>query len=103
MVRIETEKRRTPRFPLAANVSAVIFPGLASADTNNKHIRGVAKDVGSGGIRITADQPLVPGTVLRCEIALHAMSVGIPTLLRVCWAETSATEGQYDLGLLFLI
>jgi len=76
---------------------------LAAANPECKQVHGVARDLGGGGIRITADQPLTPGTVLRCEISCYPMSVGIPTLLRVCWSGIGSAEGQYDLGLLFLV
>ena len=66
-------------------------------------LRGVARDIGAGGIGMTVDQPLSPGTVVRCEVPVQDAPIRIPILLKVCWLAEDAVRGQYQFGFSFLV
>jgi hypothetical protein len=66
-------------------------------------LQGMTRNIASGGIGVTGDRPLTPGTILRCEIAVQDAPARIPTLVKVCWSDDSSVGGRYKLGLLFLL
>ena len=97
------EKRNTPRFPWIAQIRGVVPPDLKTGQLTLERVQGGTRDISSAGLGINSDRQVLPGSVLRCEITAQSIPVPIPTLLRVCWSDSVATEGKYRIGLTFLI
>jgi c-di-GMP-binding flagellar brake protein YcgR len=102
VVEIE-EKRNSPRLPWAVEIVGLILSPLTAPEQTQLPLRGMAVNISSGGIGMLSDQPLSPDAVVRCEIALSDNRMLIPTLLKVRWYNKVEGEGQYRLGLHFLI
>jgi hypothetical protein len=64
---------------------------------------GVTENVGRGGICALTDQALPQDSVVRCELSLPDISMNIPTLMQVRWAQKIEGKRQYRAGLQFLI
>lgn len=102
MIEIE-EKRNSPRFPWAANITGLSLSPWATPEQPQLLLRGVTVNISSGGIGMLADQLASPEAVVRCEIALSDNRICIPTLLKVKWSDKVEGDQQYRFGLQFLI
>ena len=69
-------------------------PMTLSAETEN---------IANGGIGMLCNQPIAPGTVVRCELAVFSSGVHVPTLLRARWLDLAEGDKRYRVGLQFLI
>ena len=97
------EKRSSPRLPWSAEVELTLLPTLGEAAQTGQVLKAEAENAAKGGIGMICDQPIVPGTVVRCDIALSAQGVHIPTILKVRWIVLPEGKKRYRLGLEFLI
>jgi hypothetical protein len=88
---------------VAVEIAGVVSVECGATGQAQEVLQGKTRNIASGGIGITGDRPLTPGTVLRCEVAVQDVPARIPTLVKVCWSDKSGVGGQYKLGLLFLL
>ena len=66
-------------------------------------VRGKVQNIGAGGLCLLASHGLAESQLVRGELILPDIPVGIPTLMQVRWIRR-ATEGpRYITGLQFLI
>jgi hypothetical protein len=98
-----TEKRGSPRLPWSAELELTLLPTLEAGAQTGPVLKAEAENAARGGIGMICDQPIAPGTVVRCDIALSAQGVHIPTILKVRWNELPEGRKRYRLGLEFLV
>src|ERR1700731_471454 len=79
------EKRSSPRFSWSAEIDLTLLPVLQAAERPGRVLKAEAENIAKGGIGLTCDRPIAPGTIVRCDIALLNENVHIPTLLKVRW------------------
>ena len=80
-----------------------MYSEFATEAKPRQSVNGLIRNVASGGLGITTDSSLSPGTVVRCEITVQDSSIKIPTLLKVCWSKRFETKGKFELGLTYLL
>jgi PilZ domain len=97
------EKRTSPRFLWTAEIAGVVYSEFPAEEKLRQSVKGSIQNIGSGGIAMTSDSSLKPGTVLRCEISVKEAPVKIPTLLKVCWSKQFEPKGKFEVGLNFLL
>jgi hypothetical protein len=97
------EKRNSPRFPWSGEIALTLLPALEASVQSGRVLKAEAENIAKGGIRMLCDQPIAPGTVVRCDVALLNQAVHIPTLLKVRWIDPLEGKKRYRLGLEFLI
>jgi c-di-GMP-binding flagellar brake protein YcgR len=87
----------------STELALVLFPPIAAEEQSHAIVNAATENIAKGGIGMLCDQPIPPGTVVRCEIALSEGSAHVPTLLRVRWFEYAEQQQRYRVGLQFLI
>lgn len=65
--------------------------------------RGKIHNVSEGGICLGVDHRLSPFDLIRGEVILPNVAVGIPSLLQVRWTKQMSNRPQYRVGLQFLL
>ena len=99
---VVNEKRTSPRFPWSAEIVLTLLPTLEEARPGQV-FKAKAENIAKGGFGILCDQPIVAGTVVRCEVAVSDQGAHIPTLLKVRWNDLLKGKKRYRLGLEFLL
>jgi PilZ domain len=97
------EKRHSSRRPCSIEVRATLLPSLTSGGSPRLYLRGVAQDIGEGGLRVLGDELLPPNSVARCEVVVTTTGMAIPTVTLVRWSRPTGITKRYLIGLEFLL
>ena len=98
------EKRDSPRSPLDAEITGVFLDQLnPTVDQPRLLLRGRVENISRGGVGVLSDEQAPAEGVVRCEIAISGSVGHIPTLLRARWCDRVEGQGNYRLGLEFLL
>jgi len=100
----ERDRRRHPRFPYVLDVQAREAPPYQSVLRSGLPAAARVQNVSKGGLCLVSSQPLPRSALLRCEILVTDLPVGIPTLMQVCWTQKQNLKTEsYLSGLQFLL
>jgi hypothetical protein len=67
-------------------------------------VLGRVQNVSKGGICLLSHQPIPHSALLRCEVVVAEVPVGIPTLMQVRWTRKQNLQTEsYLSGLQFLL
>lgn len=100
----ERDRRRHPRFPQVLDVQAREVPPYQSALRSSAPALARVQNVSKGGLCLVSSQPLPRSSLLRCEVLVTDVPVGIPTLMQVCWTRKQNLKAEsYLSGLQFLL
>lgn len=100
----ERDRRRHPRFPQILELKAREAPALPSGSVPGPTVLGRVQNVSKGGMCLMSPQPVSRSAVLRCEIVVSDLAVGVPTLMQVRWTRKQNLKTEsYLSGLQFLI
>jgi hypothetical protein len=100
----ERDRRRHPRFPQILEVQAREVPPHRSGLRSGPPVLGRVQNVSKGGICFLSQQPIARSALLRCEITVAEVPVGIPTLMQVRWTRKQNLQAEsYLSGLQFLL
>ena len=66
-------------------------------------VRGQIENISRGGVCLLSSGPIPESSLVRCEIEVSQTGVAIPSLMQVRWAEKVSTNGEYRIGLQFLL
>ena len=97
------EKRNTPRFSWTAEVKLLVLPALELRAQPQLWVRGIARNISQGGVGILSDHSVSPDALVRCGFAVSDNPVFLPTVLKVRWSDKASRNGQYIVGLEFLL
>jgi hypothetical protein len=81
----------------------MLLPALQSEVWPGRILKAEAENIGKGGIGLSCDRPIAPGTVVRGDIAVLNEDVHIPTLFKVRWNYLANDKKRYRMGLEFLL
>ena len=95
--------RESPRFPHAIELRVGLLTRVDVLEEPKLLLDGVTENVGRGGICVLIDETLPENSVVRCVLSLPDISMNIPTLMQVRWAQRIAGKSKYRAGLQFLI
>jgi hypothetical protein len=96
------DHRQYPRYPELVTVRARELQPLKSGISLGKPVVGRVQNVSQGGLCLMSRQPLVRSSVIRCDIGVSEIPVGIPTLMQVRWTQKLQSD-SYVTGLQFLL
>lgn len=94
------EKRRDPRYPVAFEFKGIEVSLLGTA--RGRPIRGEIQDISAGGLGLLSNRPIQQFRLVRGEVLLPQVPMGIRTLLHVRWRQQSGTRSRYRMGLQFV-
>jgi len=95
--------RISPRFSHSLELRLGLLTRADILEEPKLLLSGLTENVGRGGVCVLVDESLPENSVVRCEISLPDISMNIPTLMRVRWAQRLTGSQKYRAGLQFLI
>ena len=96
------EELRERKYPRVRESCQVKYHVVEEAMAGPLRERGVAVNISGGGMCFAADEPLVPGETIACEVTLPQLPTPVRSLGKVCWCEPSdRSPGKYDVGVEF--
>jgi hypothetical protein len=95
--------RASPRFPHAIELRMGLLSRVDVLEEPKLLLDGVTENVGRGGICVLIEEALPQNSVVRCVLSLPDMSMNVPTLMQVRWAQRITGKNKYRAGLQFLI
>jgi hypothetical protein len=95
--------RESPRFSHAIELRLGLLTRVDILEEPKLLLEGVTENVGRGGVCVLVDKTLPQNSVVRCELSLPDISMNIPTLMQVRWAQRIQGSSKYRVGLRFLI
>lgn len=98
----EVDHRRAARYATSFRVLARKLSDNESYADDAVEVVAELRDISRGGCCLVSEQGWNPLSVLRCEILLPQLAVGVPTLAQVRWLG-SKRQNQFVMGLRFLI
>jgi hypothetical protein len=100
----ERDRRQHPRFPQLFELQAREVRPLRFGIETEKQVVGRVQNVSKGGLCLISPQPLPRSGLVRCEIGVSDVPVGIPTLMQVRWTRKQNLQADaYVTGLQFLL
>ena len=101
---VERDRRQHPRYPLLLELQAREVQLLGSGIEKEKAVVGRVQNVSRGGLCFISPQPIAQSCLVRCEIGVSEIPVGIPTLMQVRWMRKQSLQANtYVTGLQFLL
>lgn len=76
---------------------------LGSLQRSKQIIRGEIQNISSGGLCLLTNQRIKESSLIRGEIILPDVPVGVPSLMQVRWVGQVAKGSRYKVGLQFLV
>jgi hypothetical protein len=95
--------RTSPRFPHTIELRVGLLTRVDVLEEPKLLLDGVTENVGRGGICVLLDEAVPQNSVVRCVLSLPDISMNIPTLMQVRWAQRINGKSKYKAGLQFLI
>ena len=101
---VERDRRQSPRFPLLLELQARQVHSFETEIDKPQAVFGRVQNVSKGGVCLISSHPMVQSCLMRCEIGVSEIAVGIPTLMQVRWTrKQSLPDDTYVSGLQFLL
>jgi hypothetical protein len=97
------ERRRHLRCAFSSNFRGTALSSAGGTDPSRETVHGRIQDFSEGGLSVIADRKLNQFEVIRGEIMLPNMSIGVPSLLQVRWVRPTTKKSHYRAGLQFLL
>lgn len=98
----EVDHRRAARYPASFRVLARKLSNNESYADDAVEVSAELRDISRGGCCLVSEHGWNSPSVLRCEILLPQLAVGVPTLAQVRWLRFER-QNQFVMGLQFLI
>ena len=96
------ERRETTRYAFSAPFTGQELSHIG-APQNSQKFEGEILDISANGVKLMADRRVEESALIRGELLLPNIPVGVPSLLQVRWIRPAETAGQYQIGLKFLV
>ena len=96
------ERRQSQRHGVSAEFLGRELSLAGSPRPSAPVIRGNIKDISKGGLCLLTKRRIREACLIRGETILPNTTVGLPSILRVCWVQQVAKGTQYRTGLQFL-
>lgn len=100
----ERDRRQFPRFPQQLDLHVREVQPLESGIELRKTVVGRVQNMSKGGLCLISSQPVAKSCLVRCEIGVSEIPVGVPTLMQVRWIRKRDLQAEtYITGLQFLL
>lgn len=100
----ERDRRQFPRFPQLLDLHVREVQPLEPGIEIRKAVVGRVQNMSKGGLCLISSQPVAQSCLVRCEVGVSEIPVGIPTLMQVRWTRKRNLQAEtYLTGLQFLL
>jgi PilZ domain len=97
------ERRRGWRYMVTTKFVGRELSSSGTSATSKAIIRGQIQNISAGGLRMITNQAIKKFALIRGEVSLHNLPVGVPSIMEVRWTRRLAGGARYELGLRFVL
>src|SRR5215471_8545348 len=97
------ERRRDPRYVLVSEFRGKKLFSFEVPKQRRGTINGKIQNLSAGGLCLLSDQPIKAFHLVRGELVLPDVPVGIPTLMQARWVHRATKGPRYRIGMQFVL
>jgi PilZ domain len=99
----QLERRHHQRYPLVGKLRVQELSHLGFPRERERIIQGRIQGISAGGLDLLTRQLLTASSLVRGELLLPKIPIGLPVLLQVRWVQEQSKGHRYRIGLQFLL